>query len=81
LIVKLRGTRSNRGGIGAVVRLGKQMNHMTSSCGYASSSHSGVHFGPGSIQTAPKIEIRWPSGRMRVLENVKVDQVLMITEP
>jgi hypothetical protein len=42
LILKLRGTKSNRDGIGAVVRIGKQVNHMTTSFGYASSSCFGV---------------------------------------
>ena len=38
LILRLRGTVSNRDGIGAVVRIGDQTNHMTTSVGYASSS-------------------------------------------
>ncbi len=77
----LRGTKSNRDGIGAVVRIGAQMNHMTTSVGYGSSSHSGVHFGLGAAAKADRIEIRWPSGRVQVLENVKADQVLSVTEP
>lgn len=81
LILKLRGTRSNRDGIGAVVRIGKQMNQMTTSGGYASSSHAGVHFGLGAMAMAPRVEIRWPSGRTQVLLNVKADQVLPVTEP
>ena len=47
LILKLTGKKSNRDGIGAVVRIGKQFNHMTSAVGYVSSSHFGVHFGTG----------------------------------
>jgi hypothetical protein len=46
LILKLRGTKSNRDGIGAVVRIGDQTNHMTTSVGYASSIFR-VHFGVG----------------------------------
>jgi hypothetical protein len=41
IILKLIGTKSNRDGIGARVRIDKQWNHMTSACGYASSSHFG----------------------------------------
>lgn len=81
LIVKLRGVTSNRDAIGAVVRIGKQMNHMTTSSGYASSSHAGLHFGLGALDTIPKIEIRWPGGRTQTLENVKADRVLTVTEP
>ncbi len=81
LTLKLHGSASNRDGIGAAVSIGKQVNHMTTSSGYASSSHAGVHFGLGSIETVPKMEVRWPSGRVQVLENVKADRVLTVTEP
>ncbi len=81
ITVKLRGTKSNRDGIGAEVRIGSQMNHMTTSGGYASSTHAGVHFGLGSTDTVPRIEIKWPSGRTQVLTGVKADQVLLVTEP
>jgi hypothetical protein len=81
LILRLRGTRSNRDGIGAVVRIGSQVNHMTTSVGYSSSSHAGVHFGLGEMAKVDKIEIRWPSGHVQVLENVTASQVLPVTEP
>lgn len=80
ITVKLRGAKSNRDGIGAEVRIGRQMNHFTTSGGYSSSSHAGVHFGLGSMETIPKIEIKWPSGRVQVLTNVKADQVLNVSE-
>src|SRR5438094_5395498 len=41
IILELTGTKSNRDGIGARVRIDKQYNHMSSACGYASSSHFG----------------------------------------
>ena len=81
LIVKLQGTRSNRDGIGAMIRIGNQTNHMTTAVGYASSSDFGVHFGTGQQQTLPQVEIRWPSGVRQVLRNVKANQVLHVTEP
>ncbi|MDQ6700919.1 MAG: CRTAC1 family protein [Acidobacteriota bacterium] len=80
LDVKLTGTKSNRDGIGAVVRIGKQSNHMTTAVGYASSSRTGVHFGLGNLAVVPKIEIRWPSGRTQTLENVNADRTIAITE-
>ena len=80
LILKLTGTKSNRDGIGAVVRIGNQYNHMTTAVGYASSSDFGVHFGLGSADTVGKIEIRWPSGIVEVLTNVKTNRVLTIRE-
>src|SRR5690606_18721668 len=45
IILKLRGTSSNRDGIGSRIKIGEQYNMMTTAVGYASSSHSGVHFG------------------------------------
>jgi hypothetical protein len=80
LILKLRGTKSNRDGIGAVVRMGDQTNHMTTSVGYASSSHFGIHFGAGQRKDIERIEIRWPSGIRQTLRNVKTNQVLEVRE-
>jgi len=81
IILKLIGTKSNRDGIGARVRIDKQVNHMTSACGYASSSHFGVHFGLGKMGTIPSIEIKWPSGIVQVLKDVKANQILEVREP
>src|SRR5207244_2933702 len=61
LLIKLIGTRSNRDGIGTRIRIGSQSNSMTTSVGYASSSHHGVHFGLGKADSVDKIEIFWPS--------------------
>lgn len=81
IILKLVGTRSNRDGIGARVRIGKQHNHMTTAVGYASSSHYGVHFGLGKTARIEEIEIRWPSGIVQTLRNVAPDQRLEVREP
>ncbi|MGH9665896.1 MAG: CRTAC1 family protein, partial [Bryobacteraceae bacterium] len=81
MLLRLEGTRSNRDGIGARIRIGDQTNEMTSAVGYASSSHAGVHFGLGAMEKIPKIEIRWPSGAHQVLTDVKADQTLTVREP
>ena len=81
IILKLNGTKSNRDGIGARVRIDKQYNHMSSACGYASSSHFGVHFGLGKIEKIPSIEIKWPSGIAQILKDIKTNQVLQVREP
>ena len=81
LNLKLKGVKSNRDGIGAVIRIGNQTNQMTTAVGYASSSSAGVHFGLGSATIVPKIEIRWPSGRAQTLENVKADRSITVEEP
>jgi hypothetical protein len=64
-----------------VVHTGSQTDHMTTSVGYASSSDYGVHFGLGAAKIVDKVEVRWPSGVKQVLENVKVNQVVTVTEP
>ncbi|HXK62428.1 MAG TPA: CRTAC1 family protein [Acidobacteriota bacterium] len=81
IILRLVGTKSNRDGIGAQVRIGRQYNMMTTAVGYASSSHSGVHFGLGDVNRVEKIEILWPSGTRQTLNDVAVNQVLEVVEP
>ncbi|HLQ24009.1 MAG TPA: CRTAC1 family protein [Gemmatimonadales bacterium] len=80
LRVELVGTRSNRDGIGAVVRVGAQANEMTTAVGYASSSHAGVHFGLGRAERVD-VEVAWPSGLRQRAAGVSANQVLRLTEP
>lgn len=80
LVIRLQGKKSNRDGIGAVVRVAGQTNHMTTAVGYASSARAGVHFGLGE-QTKLDVEIRWPSGTVQTLKDVASDRTLDITEP
>jgi hypothetical protein len=86
LELRLKGTKSNRDGIGARIKVtgesGRvQHNHVTTAVGYASSSDKRVHFGLGPDDTAREIEIRWPSGKAQVLKDVTADQSLEVTEP
>lgn len=85
LEVKLHGTRSNRDGIGARIKIvgksGTRYNHMTTSVGYASSSAGPVHFGLGPDAAADLVEIYWPSGMVQQFRNVAVDRILFAPEP
>lgn len=81
LELRLIGTRSNRDGIGARIRVGSQSNDMTANSGYASSSHTAVHFGTGDRRTLERVKIRWPSGARQVLSGVRTNQVLEVREP
>jgi len=81
LELKLIGTRSNRDGIGAKIRIGDQHNHVTTAVGYASSSPSTVHFGTGKLEKIERIEIRWPSGTVQVLHNVGTNRLFEVREP
>ena len=82
---KLQGTKSNRDGIGAGIKLvtksNAQYNHMTTSCGYASSSAGPVHFGLGANASADLVEIHWPSGIVQQLHDVAADRVVVVKEP
>ena len=84
LDIALHGTKSNRDGIGARIKVttksGIQYNHMTTSVGYASSSDGPVHFGLGSDDRAEEVEIRWPSGTIQRLRHVKADRVVEVKE-
>ena len=85
ILLQTIGVKSNRDGIGTRIKLtGEsglvQYNHVTTAGSFASSSDKRVHFGLGRDTRIKEIELRWPSGRTQVLRNVKVDQVLKITE-
>jgi hypothetical protein len=85
LDIALEGTRSNRDGIGATIKVvtksGVQYNHMTTSVGYASSSDGPVHFGLGPDTVADQVEIRWPSGAVQQLTKVAADHLVAAKEP
>ncbi|MFV2071340.1 MAG: CRTAC1 family protein [Thermoanaerobaculales bacterium] len=85
IMVRTVGTKSNRDGIGARIRLtaggATQVRDIRSSSGYLSQSDPRAHFGVGAHQKIDRIEVRWPSGRVSILENVKTNQVLTVTEP
>jgi hypothetical protein len=79
------GVKSNRDGIGTQIKVtaesGRvQYNAVTTAGSYASSSDKRAHFGLGRDSLIKEIELRWPSGTVQVLRNVKADQILKVTE-
>ena len=84
LELKLQGTKSNRDGIGAKIRImaggQAQYTQYTTASGYASSSAGPVHFGLGAAKVVDEIEIRWPSGTLQTLQNVPADRILHVVE-
>jgi hypothetical protein len=80
LVVRLRGTRSNRDGLGTRVRVNGQTRFATTSGSYLSASDKRLHFGLGAAETAT-IEIAWPSGCRQALKDVHVDTFLEVVEP
>jgi hypothetical protein len=85
LIIKLIGTKSNRDGIGARVKVfteGRtQFDQKKSTTGYLSQNDSRMHFGLLKDSLIKKLEIKWPSGKLQVLENLKANQILTVKEP
>ena len=80
LILKLIGSRSNRDGQGAKVRIGKQSVYLTTAGSYLSASDSRVHFGLARDSHAA-IEILWPSGTRQILNDVAADRIVTVKEP
>jgi hypothetical protein len=85
ILIETIGVKSNRDGIGTQIRVTgqsglKQYNEVTTAGSYASSSDKRVHFGLGHDKVIKEIELKWPSGTVQRLHDVKADQILKITE-
>ena len=84
LKIALQGTKSNRQGIGALVKVtadGKQQMQSYGSQGsYLSQHATTLHFGLGHSSRTERVEIAWPSGRKQVVENVAARQTLHLRE-
>ena len=90
LRLRLIGTKSNRSGIGARLRCvtraaGEQEPHsqideVRSGGGYYSQSDLRVHFGIGTAEKVELLEIRWPSGQVDALKDLKANRLYYIRE-
>jgi hypothetical protein len=84
LRVKLIGTKSNRDGIGAIVRLtsgnDKQWKILRSGSSYLSQSELMLTFGLGTNAKADTVEIQWPSGQVDRLSNINTGQTVTVEE-
>ena len=84
LRVKLVGTKSNRDGIGAVVRVTaggeKQWQMMRSGSSYLSASELVLTFGLGTKEKADSVEIRWPGGQVETIADVAAGETVTIRE-
>ncbi len=82
--IKLIGTKSNRDGIGTVVKLTaggeSQTEMLRSGSSYLSASELVLTFGLAMHDQADSIEIRWPSGQVEKLTNVAAGQTIIVTE-
>jgi enediyne biosynthesis protein E4 len=81
LSITLRGTRNNRDGLGARLRINRQTRFATTAGSYLSASDQRLRFGLGDSNTA-FTEVSWPSGACQTLKDVPADQFLEeIREP
>jgi enediyne biosynthesis protein E4 len=84
IAVETKGSKSNRDGIGARVRVkvgGRILvDEVRSGSSYISNSDRRVHFGLGAVSKIDWVEIRWPSGLTETFENPKSDTILKLTE-
>jgi len=80
LTIMLRGTRSNRDGFGARVRVNGQTRFATTAGSYLSANDKRLHLGLGDSVIAT-VDVSWPSGTRQTLKDVRADQFLEIREP
>jgi hypothetical protein len=82
---KLVGHKSNRDGIGAVIKIetasGPQWYTVTTASSYLSSGDVRAHFGLAAETQVKTVEIRWPSGIVQTLHDVSGGQYLRVDEP
>ncbi len=84
LAVRLQGTRSNRAGIGATVMVTaggrKQACAALSQSSYYSHDDLRLHFGLGAARAAELVEVRWPSGAVDLLRDVRGGRLITVRE-
>ena len=82
--IRLQGTKSNRDGVGARVRVVAgdltRIAEVHSGRGYQSHYGLWLHFGLGRRDRADRIEVHWIGGGVDVLQHVAADQRLVIIE-
>jgi enediyne biosynthesis protein E4 len=84
LQVRLRGTVSNRDGLGARVRVRAGRQTWTQwndgKSGYLSQSRMPLYFGLGDAERIDAVEVAWPSGRTQTVTQPKINSEIEIVE-
>jgi hypothetical protein len=85
LVIKTEGTRSNRDGIGAIVKIklpdgNTQWQMVKSGSSYCSQNQLPLIFGIGSHKKVDAIEISWPSSQIDKLPGMASNQFLRLKE-
>ncbi len=83
--LKLVGKQSNRGGIGAEVQIEHcdkvQFDRVRNGGGYLSRNDGRLHFGLGACRKVDRVVVRWPRGKVQILEDVTINQYVTVVEP
>jgi len=84
ILVRTVGTKSNRDGIGARLKLsvgGKILvREVKAGSSYLAQNDIRVHFGLGNLPKADRLEIRWPSGAVDTIESIEANQIVTVRE-
>ncbi len=84
IVFALRGTKSNRDAIGAIVEVetehGKQRKTLRGGSGFLSQNTKCLHFGLGNGVKTVRATVEWPNGTKQVLENVPAGQRIEVRE-
>ncbi len=85
ITVALRGTRSNRFGVGSTVRIetdsGPQVRQLVLARGVLSNSEPILHFGLGGDTRVRRLTVSWPSGHVQSFNDLAADRRFTVTEP
>ncbi|MDZ7715249.1 MAG: CRTAC1 family protein [Balneolaceae bacterium] len=82
---KLEGTSSNHSAIGAEVEVfwneKRQLQVVSGGSGFSAQNQRPVYFGLGENAEIQKVEIKWPSGILQIIESPDTDTLITVTEP
>jgi hypothetical protein len=85
VVISLKGTRSNRSGIGANVRIevdgNSQVSELSPMTGYLSCNAPQLHFGLGNAKVIDSLTVTWPGGERQTFSDLDVNAHYFITEP
>jgi enediyne biosynthesis protein E4 len=84
LTVNLVGTKSNRDGLGSVLKLMSegftQVKQSKGGMSYMAANDPRIHFGLGKRKAIESLQITWPSGQVENLSKVPINQIITVKE-
>ena len=82
--IKLVGTKTNRDGIGARIKVttddGTQTEEVRGSNSYYSASDKRINFGIGKNKIVKSVEVRWTTGKVETIKDILINQLMTIKE-